>query len=702
MNFFQAQDAARRSTSRLVVLFGLAIVVLVVVSYLLVSAVLWMYRHEVPSLYHATVSSTQNWEFFSIAIAVVLTLLITGSLYQILVLAGGGYVVPVVSNLLVFWVLWMYRHEVFSVYRTTVPWAQSWELFITTSGVILALIIAGSLYKLLVLSGGGRVVAEALGGEALSPDSKDPLQRRTLNVVEEMAIASGTPVPQVYVLPESGINAFAAGYSPSDAVIGLTRGAMKSLSRTELQGVTAHEFSHILNGDMRLNMRVTGLLHGILLISLFGRMLMRARGRKAGAVVFAGLGLFIAGWAGFFFGSLIKAGISRQREFLADASAVQFTRDPQGIAGALKRIGGYPEQSIVAEPAAEQISHSFFAQVFARSRFSFATHPPLKERIRRIDPGWDGQFPSPGKPTADADSDPGEPAAPVTPVTASIAATAALALLNEAGQMDVARLGYAKGLIDTLPDHLLEGVRDPYSARAIIYALIVAQSDRQWHEAQLAHLKEHGDQGIHDLTLDFLRVVPGLKQTDRLPLVDLALPALRSMSLAQFTRFRQNLVKLVSIDSDIQVFEWALHRILIHHLDSAFVRPSARTRTMKSLQQLSGPCLTVLSFLAHSGAATPEAANSALKEALDSAGLSGVDRQALTAKLASFDELGQALDALAGLKPTAKQGFLQACVACVVADDQVVVEEMELLRAFADILDCPVPPVVLGQNPLTG
>ena len=173
-----------------------------------------MYRHEVPSLYHATVSSTQNWELFSIAIAVVLTLLITGGLYQILVLAGGGYVVPVVSNLLVFWVLWMYRHEVFSVYRTTVPWAQNWELFITTSGVILALIIAGSLYKLLVLSGGGRVVAEALGGETLSPDSKDPLQRRTLNVVEEMAIASGTPVPQVYVLQESGISAFAAGYSP--------------------------------------------------------------------------------------------------------------------------------------------------------------------------------------------------------------------------------------------------------------------------------------------------------------------------------------------------------------------------------------------------------------------------------------------------------------------------------------------------------
>ena len=699
MNFFQAQDQARKSSSRLVVLFGLAIVALVIVSYLLVSGVLWMYRHEVPSLYHMTVSPSQNQELFSVAIAVVLTLLITGSLYQILVMAVGGYLVGVLSNLLVFWVLWMYRHEVFSAYSSTLPWAQSWTLFVTTTVVILTLIIAGSLYKLLALSGGGRVVAEALGGEALSPDTQDRLQRRTLNVVEEMAIASGTPVPVVYQLPEPGINAFAAGYSPSDAVIGLTRGAMESLSRTELQGVAAHEFSHILNGDMRLNMRVTGLLHGILLISLLGRVLMRARGRRAGVVVFAGFGLFIAGWAGFLFGSLIKAGISRQREFLADASAVQFTRDPQGIAGALKRIGGFPEQSVVADPAAEQVSHSFFAQVFTRSRFSFATHPPLGERIRRIDPGWNGQFLPPGEPPKDEESDTVAADAAVSP---GIAAAAALALLDEAGQMDPARLGYAKGLIDTLPDPILEGVRDPYSARAIIYALIIVQSDRQWHEAQLAHLKEHGDQGIHDLALDFLRVVPGLKQTDRLPLVDLALPALRGMSRAQFRRFRQNLVKLVSIDSDIQVFEWALHRILIHHLDAAFVQPSVRTRNAKSLQQLTGPCRTVLSFLAHSGAATPEAAHSALEKALDSVGRVGIDRQSLSGEPATLDALGQALEELARLKPLAKLRFLQACVACVVADGEVVVEEMELLRAFADILECPIPPVVFGQGPATG
>ena len=228
------------------------------------------------------------------------------------------------------------------------------------------------------------------------------------------------------------------------------------------------------------------------------------------------------------------------------------------------------------------------------------------------------------------------------------------------------------------------------------------QSDRQWHEAQLAHLKEHGDQGIHDLTLDFLRVVPGLKRTDRLPLVDLALPALRRMSRAQFTRFRQNLVKLVSIDSDIQVFEWALHRILIHHLDAAFVQPSVRTRNAKSLQQLTGPCRTVLSFLAHSGAATPEAAHSALEKALDSVGRVGIDRQALPGEPATLDALGQAREELARLKPLAKLRFLQACVACVVADGEVVVEEMELLRAFADILECPIPPAVFGQGPATG
>ena len=197
-------------------------------------------------------------------------------------------------------------------------------------------------------------------------------------------------------------------------------------------------------------------------------------------------------------------------------------------------------------------------------------------------------------------------------------------------------------------------------------------------------------------------MVPGLKQTDRLPLVDLALPALRGMSRAQFRRFRQNLVKLVSIDSDIQVFEWALHRILIHHLDAAFVQPSVRTRNAKSLQQLTGPCRTVLSFLAHSGAATPEAAHSALEKALDSVGRVGIDRQSLSGEPATLDALGQALEELARLKPLAKLRFLQACVACVVADGEVVVEEMELLRAFADILECPIPPVVFGQGPATG
>ena len=276
MNFFQAQDQARKSSSRLVVLFGLAIVALVIVSYLLVSGVLWMYRHEVPSLYHMTVSPSQNQELFSVAIVVVLTLLITGSLYQILVMAVGGYLVGVLSNLLVFWVLWMYRHEVFSAYSSTLPWAQSWTLFVTTTVVILTLIIAGSLYKLLALSGGGRVVAEALGGQALSPDTQDRLQRRTLNVVEEMAIASGVPVPPVYILEDGTINAFAAGYKPTDAVIGVTRGCVERLSREQLQGVMAHEYSHIFNGDMRLNIRLIGILHGILILGLLGYFLFRS------------------------------------------------------------------------------------------------------------------------------------------------------------------------------------------------------------------------------------------------------------------------------------------------------------------------------------------------------------------------------------------------------------------------------------------
>ena len=272
--------------------------------------------------------------------------------------------------------------------------------FLATVAILTTLFIVGAtLYRIAVLSTGGSRVAQQLGGTLVPTDTGDPLRRRLRNVVEEMSIASGVPVPEIYVLEaEHGINAFAAGYAPGDAAVAVTRGALELLERDELQGVIAHEFSHILNGDMRLNIRMMGVLFGIMALGLIGRMILRStrhaslvsrnRGKGAPAVLVIGLGFALLGAIGVFCARLIKAGVSRQREYLADASAVQFTRQTDGIANALKKIGGYSGSSYIREADPEEISHMLFgtgSKLFGW----FATHPPLTERIRALDPDFD-------------------------------------------------------------------------------------------------------------------------------------------------------------------------------------------------------------------------------------------------------------------------------------------------------------------------
>src|ERR1051325_10285133 len=265
------------------------------------------------------------------------------------------------------------------------------DVFFYSSMGTLAVIVFGSLYQISALSGGGSVVAESLGGRPVEPGTTDAQERRLLNVVEEMSIASGVPMPKVYVLDEErGINAFAAGHSTSDAVVAVTRGTLQTLNRDELQGVIGHEFSHILNGDMRLNLRLMGIIFGILCLATIGRILLRTRGRR-NPLPLLGLALLAIGGIGVFFGRLIQAAVSRQREFLADASSVQFTRNPAGLSGALQKIGGVGSQ--IESDRAADACHMFFGNALGSSFLGmFATHPPLEERIRAIDPTWDGKF----------------------------------------------------------------------------------------------------------------------------------------------------------------------------------------------------------------------------------------------------------------------------------------------------------------------
>jgi Zn-dependent protease with chaperone function len=591
-----------------------------------------------------------------------------------------------------------------------------WQMFAMVAAGVAVVVAAGSLYKIAALSSGGKAVAEMLGGRLLSQNTEDYHERKILNVVEEMAIASGTPVPPVYMLPEQGINAFAAGFSPGDAVIGVTEGTAKYLSRDELQGVIAHEFSHILNGDMRLNIRLIGLLHGILVIGMIGYFFLRSmsysgrqRNNGAIAVLALGLGLMAIGFGGSFFGNLIKASVSRQREYLADSSAVQFTRNPDGIAGALKKIGGLSAGSTLENPAAPEMSHAYFANGI-RSKFTslFATHPPLEERIRKIQPHWDGRYPKVevSQESIETSTLHAENVSPLAGVESKLAAVqtgvaavsgsghlANASVLTQVGRPHAEHLQYAHELIARVPAPVLTAMREPYGARALIYCFVI-NKDAAVQQLQLQHIKEHGDQGIHDITKKLLPVVASLGAEFRLPLIDAGMGALRQLSPRQYQLFKKNLDALIKADNKMSLFEWALQKIVFHYLDAEFVNHGIFSRTAKytRIQPLKHEIAVVLSLLAYA-----EHKNEAdIKQAFHAGNtqLADVKLELLPKSTINLTSLNDAIDKLNLLKPLVKPQVLKACAACIGSDKKVSASERELLRAFSAALDCPMPPLL--------
>lgn len=647
MNFFEHQDQARRNTRRLVALFALAVVAIVVAVYLAVLLILF-----------GTELRT-----------------VTGQLD-----------------------LWAPR------------------LLLPVTAATLLVIGAGSGYKTLQLSDGGSAVGRLLGGRPLDPNSRDLEERRILNVVEEMAIASGTPVPDVYLLDrERSINAFAAGRSRDDAVIGITRGTARLLSRDELQGVVAHEFSHVLNGDMRLNLRLMGVLHGILVISMIGYFIMRGGGGSStrrrgkgggGAIVMLGLAFYVIGWIGVFFGRLIKAGVSRQREFLADAAAVQFTRNPSGISGALQKIGGFGPGSRIQSRRAEEASHLFFADGLKKHLLGMtATHPPLTERIRRIDPSFDGEFPEVEWPEekVEAPATPEERRRVVPDVVggailagagagAGAGAVAAGEVVDAVGTLDTDRIAYAAALLDELPPQLREAAREPASARALVLALLL-DPERAIRVRQLEELRGAADPAAAEEAQGLAARLAVLPPEVRIPVLDLALPALRRMSPEQYRSFRASVDALARADGRISLFEYALHRMLLRHLDPHFGDAKKPVVQYYGLQRLTEEASCLLSLLVRAGHGGDEEeaarAFAAASAELSEAGAEVSLQPRESCDLKSFD---RALDELSLAAPRLKKRVLQAAVAAVAHDREVTVQEGELLRAVADGLDCPVPP----------
>ncbi|VAW50515.1 Heat shock protein HtpX / FIG017973: domain of unknown function [hydrothermal vent metagenome] len=666
MNFFEAQDSARRSTSLLILLFVLAV---------------------------------------------------TGLL--------------VLSNFIVFEFLYFteYGKLTFSLAELNLVFDS--DLSILLSAAIILFITLGCLYKLTQLSAGGSSIAQQLGGTIIPRSSPDPLHKKILNVVEEMAIASGVPVPQVYLLNEQGINAFAAGWKTTNAVIGITQGALERLTRDELQGVIAHEFSHIFNGDMRLNIRLIAVLHGILMIGMLGRMILRSmlymrtsRNSKSSGqamLLILGIGgtLALVGYTGTFFGNWIKSLISRQREYLADASAVQFTRSNEGIANALKKIGGAVPGSAILNASVDEYSHAYFAlgETGGLSMFSFSTHPPLKQRILRIQPGWNGKYAfDERKPRHDHGEEKQKQqngknkrkktfatnvaiGAGMNAASMNVEMQDAMNALDNIGDVTKEQVDAAHIWRKELPDAILTNAENPYGAQALILALLL-DKNADIEKQQYAVL----DDAIGELHSSYVKKVQHdvteLARTQTLSLIDLTMPTLREMTVDQYQRFKYSLQQLIKADKKITLREWIIQRVIVQHLDEQYghrKKPIEKYFVLGSAKNASELLLSLLAYLEHKD--VPENSEYGAQQAFDNAkrSVSAGALKLLAKEAVSLDGLDNAMDELAFLKPPLKKRFLQACVSCISHDGKVTIQAYELTRAIASCLDCPMPPVLVDK-----
>ena|SRR5436190_1422043 len=569
------------------------------------------------------------------------------------------------------------------------------ELFICVTIGTLLLIAGATFLKINELRGGGGAVAAMLGGVPVDSNTRDLDERKLLNVVEEMAIASGTPVPEVWVLrDEPGINAFAAGHDINDAAVAVTNGAMRLLTRDELQGVIAHEFSHILNADMRLNIRVLGLLHGILVLTLLGRALMRTRGRKNPLPV-VGVGLFLIGSTGFFFGKIIRSAVSRQREYLADASAVQFTRNPLGLAGALKKIGGLAYGSTMISGNAEEVSHFFFANGIS-GVFSglMSTHPPLDKRITLLDPSFDGTYPAVSLPAADQvrlltshleQALVGEPSFK-SQMAKEVYNVRAEQAFRHVGAPSCEHLEYASDFQNKLPLLLRQAAREPREAIHLVFALLLSP-DAQIRKTQLEQLQRHAE-----ATRGLATMLEPLPVTFRLPLLCLALPALKRLSPAQYEEFAQFMEMLVACDKEIDLFEYTLKTIVSRHLRP----PPPQPVQYYSLRPLLPECAVLIAALAHLGSGDRKAVIDAFQRGMDALSPEAAGLPLLELSQCGVEHIDLVLTRLGQGSPTIKKRLLEACAQTVACDNVIEAEEAELLRAIAETLNCPVPPFIKG------
>ncbi|HEY6484018.1 MAG TPA: M48 family metallopeptidase [Steroidobacteraceae bacterium] len=591
--------------------------------------------------------------------------------------------------------------------------AQNPGIALFSTLCVMGALALASLYKSMELRGGGGVVARNLGGVLVGQDTSDPRRRRLLNVVSEMAIASGVPMPEVYVLEqELAINAFAAGHTPANAAVTVTQGALERLNRDELQGVIGHEFSHILNGDMRLNVQLMGWVFGLFVVALVGRLILnvspRSRRGNNNGLIALGFAVMVLGYVGLFFGRLLQAAVSRERERLADASGVQFTRNPQGLKQALMKIAVSPEGSTLLTPHAEQAAHMFFAEGIERF---FATHPPLLARIRELDPHFDERelaqmaaAPQIDSPTEELKSAPAVhgaplPAHPVLPGAAMVAAVAGAAAATspgrtaaQVGTVGAVHLQQAQAITLALPDFLREFTQSPGRAQALVLALLLSPNSAV-RERQYAVLGSTLSVANFATIQQIAPLAQRIEPLLRLPVLQQLFPALRRAPATQRKALAQLAAQLIHADERIDAFEFCLAKLLESLLNDAL--DAQVPHGTVSLEDAQLAIHVLFATLAQLGAQDEQGARRAYE-----AGMSGVlpmRRPAYTALADWPRQLSDALPQLEVLHPFAKKVVIEGLVKTIASDEVMTEAESELLRTVCALMHCPLPPLLGGS-----
>ena len=585
------------------------------------------------------------------------------------------------------------------------------EVYVSGAVVTVAFVAVVSLWNIVGLAGGGAKVARMLGARRVAPDTRDPLERRFLNIVEEMAIASGVRVPEAWLMDqEKGINAFAAGWTVSGAVVAVTRGTLERLTRDELQGVVGHEFSHILNGDMGLNIRMVGVLAGIVAIGSIGAFVIRLGAeaddiRGAVPLFLIGAALFVIGYVGLFFARLIKASVSRQREFLADASSVQFTRNPDGIAGALDQIRTTTGGALIHGRYAEEMSHLFFGQgIKVHLAGLFDTHPPLDERINRVNPRFQPSAYRKLRMTSVEPSAAAPAAADVTDVGAAGRRVADLGIAwghspeqsaKLVGTLKPEKLDYAQGLLAQIPQDLRESLRQANGAAAAIVALLLAPKEEVMQE-QLTALRTAGLADLAGRSQGAAPKIRSLGLAFHLALVDLALPSLKSAPEQAKKDLIAALEAVINADRRVSLHEF----IVLTFVREQLWRKPKPPRADQRIADLKREAGTLLALMAHAG--TRADAAGARAEVLQAALRAGAGMMAIevpTTTDFSPAVIGAALEALKSLRPLEKALLVKGLFATVTADGTIRVVEAGLMRLVGAVLDCPLPPLLDEMDP---